>query len=160
MLLLQRGDEIIEVNGLPFTSITHDKAVQILKSNRKMSILASHIGKIPADLTFEPQVKLVEDDIDKCANVLAMIEEKARTVLTKSEHSRFTFYREEYQQGFLPVQSFVRILLELLSTHEKVRKKKYAKKMCPYSYTYMLHSIFILTISPCFHMCQGGEGPW
>ncbi|CAG7835689.1 unnamed protein product [Allacma fusca] len=116
---LQRGDEILDVNGRSFTSITHDKAVQILKSSRKMAILASYIGKIPADLTFEPQVKLIEDDINKCTNILAMIEEKAMTVLTKSEHSRFTFYREEYQQGFLPVHTFVRILLELLSTHEK-----------------------------------------
>jgi len=49
-----------------------------------------------------------------------MIEEKARTVLTKSEHSRFTFYRVEYTQGFLPIQTFVRILLELLNTAEKV----------------------------------------
>lgn len=28
---------------------------------------------------------------------MGMIEEKARTVLTKSEHSRFTFYRLEVQ---------------------------------------------------------------
>ena len=85
-----------------------------------MSIVASFIGKIPADLTFEPQVKIIEDDELKCTNVLAMIEEKARTVLTKSEHSRFTFYRVEYQQGFLPVHTFVKILLELLCTHDKV----------------------------------------
>lgn len=46
---LQRGDEILEVNGRNFTQITHDKAVQILKSCRKMSIVANYIGKIPAD---------------------------------------------------------------------------------------------------------------
>jgi hypothetical protein len=54
------------------------------------------------------------------SNVEAMIEEKARTVLTKSEHSRFTFYRLEYMQGFIPVQTFVRFLLELLNTADKV----------------------------------------
>ena len=53
-------------------------------------------------------------------SILQMIEEKARTVLNKSEHSRFTFYRIEYMQGFLPVVAFVRILLELLNTSEKV----------------------------------------
>lgn len=37
------------MNGRNFTSITHDKAVQILKSSRKMTIVANYIGKIPAD---------------------------------------------------------------------------------------------------------------
>jgi hypothetical protein len=51
---LQRGDEILEVNGYDFTSITHDKAVQILKSSRKMTLLAHHVGKIPSDLNSTP----------------------------------------------------------------------------------------------------------
>lgn len=46
---MQRGDEILDVNGCNFTSITHDKAVQILKSCTKMAIVARYIGKIPAD---------------------------------------------------------------------------------------------------------------
>ena len=153
---LQRGDEILQVNSRPFTSVTHDKAVQTLKSCRKMTLTVAHVGKIPADLTYDALVKddgdefdgdllgvgglgggsggsnhnhmnidtlnmeLHDDDGLKSTSVLQMIEEKARTVLTKSEHSRFTFYRLEYSQGFLPIVTFVRILLELLSTPEKV----------------------------------------
>lgn len=177
---LSRGDEILSVNNKNFTTITHDKAVQILKSSKRMNIVASYIGKIPADLhDGEDLLKLddvsgsggagpiipddegmdneigdsvideiegmdrgietadsVDDsralDLDfvnsgeggsggRCTtSILQMIEEKARTVLNKSEHSRFTFYRIEYMQGFLPVVAFVRILLELLNTCEKV----------------------------------------
>jgi hypothetical protein len=54
MINLQRGDEILEVNGYDFTSITHDKAVQILKSSRKMTLFAHHVGKIPSDLNSTP----------------------------------------------------------------------------------------------------------
>jgi len=76
-----------------------------------MILTLAYIGKIPIDLK----------DFDKStSSVLGMIEEKARTVLNKSEHSRFTFYRLEYSNGFLCVTTFVRILLELLNTEEKV----------------------------------------
>lgn len=174
---LTRGDELLTVNSKNFTRITHDKAVQILKSSKRMQIVANYIGKIPADLhdgedllkmddvpvapllvdedeigVVDPvvleqeieQIRAGADDNDtnsldldfvrgsgvdcdgvrgsgRCTtSILQMIEEKARTVLNKSEHSRFTFYRIEYMQGFLPVVAFVRILLELLNTHEKV----------------------------------------
>lgn len=123
-----------------------------------MTLTVAHVGKIPADLTYEVgggdkdcsdvdfdpncttgdlismnhNISSIMNDHHnlhhhshnhdvKSTSVLQMIEEKARTVLTKSEHSRFTFYRLEYSQGFLPICTFVRILLELLSTHEKVR---------------------------------------
>jgi len=132
---LQRGDEILQVNSRSFTNITHDKAVATLKSNRKMTLTLAYLGKIPADLTYEPnssrnpipnllQTIITDKSLTtgnaSATSVLQMIEEKARTVLTKSEHSRFTFYRLEYGQGFLPVYTFVRILLELLNTSEKV----------------------------------------
>jgi hypothetical protein len=124
----QRGDEILQVNNRPFTNITHDKAVNTLKSNRKMTLTLAHVGKIPADLTYEPTSSSSTRSLsDKSTCVLQMIEEKARTVLTKSEHSRFTFYRLEYGQGFLPLYTFVRILLELLNTHEKVSDRGYYK---------------------------------
>ncbi|ODN04794.1 Whirlin [Orchesella cincta] len=132
-----------------------------------MQIVASYIGKIPADLNDEDLLKLDDSDepipisendnsnlpqdeqIDgeleldfvrgsnsllskRCTtSILQMIEEKARTVLNKSEHSRFTFYRIEYMQGFLPVVAFVRILLELLNTHEKVSRFSPQPILCP-----------------------------
>lgn len=45
------GDQIIEVNGQSFEEATHDEAVQILKTNKRMSLLIRDVGKVPHSCT-------------------------------------------------------------------------------------------------------------
>lgn len=51
---------------------------------------------------------------------LQMVEEKARVVLSKSEFATLAYYQEEYAAGQMTIEAFVAVLLELLSTPEKV----------------------------------------
>ena len=44
---LQIGDEIIEVNGKLFQHLTHDEAVNVLKSNTRLTFMVTYIGKVP-----------------------------------------------------------------------------------------------------------------
>lgn len=46
-LIVQVGDQILELNGQSFLDITHDEAVMQLKYNKKMSLLLRDVGKIP-----------------------------------------------------------------------------------------------------------------
>ena len=43
----QIGDEIIEVNGKLFQHLTHDEAVNVLKSNTRLTFMVTYIGKVP-----------------------------------------------------------------------------------------------------------------
>ena len=45
------GDQILEVNGQSFEEATHDEAVQILKTNKRMSLLIRDVGKVPHSCT-------------------------------------------------------------------------------------------------------------
>ena len=49
-----------------------------------------------------------------------MVEEKARVVLSKSEFATLAYYQEEYAASQMTIEAFVAVLLELLSTPEKV----------------------------------------
>lgn len=51
---------------------------------------------------------------------LQMVEEKARVVLKKSEFATLAYYQEEYAARQMTIEAFVAVLLELLSTPEKV----------------------------------------
>ncbi|KAK1116882.1 hypothetical protein K0M31_018043 [Melipona bicolor] len=45
------GDQIIEVNGQSFEEATHDEAVEILKTNKRMTLLIRDVGKVPHSCT-------------------------------------------------------------------------------------------------------------
>lgn len=47
----QVGDQIIEVNGQSFEEATHDEAVEILKTNKRMTLLIRDVGKVPHSCT-------------------------------------------------------------------------------------------------------------
>ena len=49
-----------------------------------------------------------------------MVEEKARVVLSKSEFATLAYYQEEYAAHQMTIEAFVAVLLELLSSPEKV----------------------------------------
>lgn len=51
MNVLQIGDQIIEVNNTSFEEATHDEAVQILKTNKRMSLVIRDVGKVPHSCT-------------------------------------------------------------------------------------------------------------
>ena len=44
---LQVGDEIIYVNGQSFDRLTHDEAVNVLKSSHRLDFVLRYIGKVP-----------------------------------------------------------------------------------------------------------------
>lgn len=48
---IQVGDQIIEVNGQSFEEATHDEAVEILKTNKRMTLLIRDVGKVPHSCT-------------------------------------------------------------------------------------------------------------
>lgn len=50
-LAFQVGDQIIEVNGQNFEEATHDEAVEILKTNKRMTLLIRDVGKVPHSCT-------------------------------------------------------------------------------------------------------------
>lgn len=50
-LLLQVGDQILEVNGQSFMDVTHDEAVAQLKYHKRMSLLVRDVGKVPHSCT-------------------------------------------------------------------------------------------------------------
>lgn len=45
------GDQILEVNGQSFEEATHDEAVQILKTNKRLSLVIRDVGKVPHSCT-------------------------------------------------------------------------------------------------------------
>ena len=47
MFCLQVGDEILQVNGKQFDRLTHDEAVNVLKSSHRLTFLVRYIGKVP-----------------------------------------------------------------------------------------------------------------
>ncbi|GBM04929.1 hypothetical protein AVEN_126082-1 [Araneus ventricosus] len=43
----QFGDQVISVNEVDFTNITHDEAVAMLQSSPRMSMVVRSVGKVP-----------------------------------------------------------------------------------------------------------------
>lgn len=52
----------------------------------------------------------------------AMLEDKARHLLTEAERQTMGYYVEEYREGHIGAEQLVMALFELLNTHAKVRK--------------------------------------
>ncbi|KAF7395706.1 hypothetical protein HZH68_009756 [Vespula germanica] len=146
------GDQIIEVNGQNFEEATHDEAVQILKTNKRMSLLIRDVGKVPHSCTTSQPIvmptRYPEHDpliLESPGNhrppspasntnewrhrggihtisaaTAAMVEEKARVVLARSERAALSQLLADYRTRRLTVEELVANLADLLNTHEKL----------------------------------------
>ncbi|KAL0099421.1 hypothetical protein PUN28_020150 [Cardiocondyla obscurior] len=147
------GDQIIEVNGQSFEEATHDEAVQILKTNKRMSLLIRDVGKVPHSCTTSqpiviPTARYPEHDpllIESPGNhrppspasstnewrhrsgvhtvsaaTAAMVEEKARVVLARSERAALSQLLADYRTRRLTIEDLIVSLSDLLNTHEKL----------------------------------------
>ncbi|XP_024935559.1 whirlin isoform X8 [Cephus cinctus] len=145
------GDQIIEVNGQSFEEATHDEAVQILKTNKRMSLLIRDVGKVPHSCTTSqpmvlPASRYQEHDpllLESLGNhepptsassndwrprglhtvssaTAAMVEEKARVVLARSERAALSQLLADYRTRRITVEDLVSSLADLLNTHEKL----------------------------------------
>ncbi|XP_020708451.2 whirlin isoform X5 [Athalia rosae] len=146
------GDQIIEVNGQSFEEATHDEAVQILKTNKRMSLVIRDVGKVPHSCTTSqpivvPSSRYQEHDpllLESPAShgnhrppspatgntewrnralhsaTAAMVEEKARVVLARSERAALSQLLGDYKSRRLNIEDLVASLADLLNTHEKL----------------------------------------
>ncbi|XP_011632404.1 whirlin [Pogonomyrmex barbatus] len=146
------GDQIIEVNGQNFEEATHDEAVQILKTNKRMSLLIRDVGKVPHSCTTSqpiiPATRYPEHDpllLESPGNhrppspasstnewrhrsgvhtvsaaTAAMVEEKARVVLARSERAALSQLLADYRTRRLTIEELVINLIDLLNTQEKL----------------------------------------
>ncbi|XP_023288794.1 whirlin, partial [Orussus abietinus] len=147
------GDQIIEVNGQSFEEATHDEAVQILKTNKRMTLLIRDVGKVPHSCTTsqpivmptsryqDHQESILMDSPGNhrppspasCTNewrhrgvhtvssaTAAMVEEKARVVLARSERAALSQLLADYRTRRITVEELVASLADLLNTHEKL----------------------------------------
>ncbi|KAK0171693.1 hypothetical protein PV328_005114 [Microctonus aethiopoides] len=146
------GDQIIEVNGTSFEEATHDEAVQILKTNKRMSLIIRDVGKVPHSCTTTsrpiviPSTRYQEHDpqsiLESPGNrppspsntgewrernihsissaTAAMVEEKARVVLARSERAALSQLIADYRTRRLTIENLVASLADLLNTNEKL----------------------------------------
>ncbi|XP_076242639.1 whirlin protein dyschronic isoform X3 [Calliopsis andreniformis] len=146
------GDQIIEVNGQNFEEATHDEAVQILKTNKRMTLLIRDVGKVPHSCTTSqpivmptsrypdhdpmllespgnhrpPSPSIASDWRHRggvhtvSAATAAMVEEKARVVLARSERAALSQLLADYRTRRLTIEELVVSLSDLLNTHEKL----------------------------------------
>ncbi|XP_017761899.1 PREDICTED: whirlin, partial [Eufriesea mexicana] len=146
------GDQIIEVNGQSFEEATHDEAVEILKTNKRMTLLIRDVGKVPHSCTTSqpivmPTSRYSEHDpllLDSPGNhrppsptiasdwrhrggmhtvsaaTAAMVEEKARVVLARSERAALSQLLADYRTRRMTIEELVVSLGDLLNTHEKL----------------------------------------
>ncbi|XP_015126274.1 whirlin isoform X4 [Diachasma alloeum] len=145
------GDQIIEVNGTSFEEATHDEAVQILKTNKRMSLVIRDVGKVPHSCTTSrpivvPSSRYQDHDpqmiLESPGNrppspssttsewrhrvhsvssaTAAMVEEKARVVLARSERAALSQLLADYRIRRLTIEDLVASLADLLNTHEKL----------------------------------------
>ncbi|KOC69800.1 Whirlin [Habropoda laboriosa] len=146
------GDQIIEVNGQNFEEATHDEAVEILKTNKRMTLLIRDVGKVPHSCTTSqtivmPTSRYPEHDpllLESPGNhrppsptiasdwrhrggmhtvsaaTAAMVEEKARVVLARSERAALSQLLADYRTRRMTIEDLVVSLGDLLNTHEKL----------------------------------------
>lgn len=65
LFLLQVGDQILEVNGQSFVTISHDEAVNILKSGNHLLMKVRDVGRLPHAPTIVDGTKWI------CGQVIA-----------------------------------------------------------------------------------------
>ncbi|XP_076342220.1 whirlin-like [Tachypleus tridentatus] len=143
---LRVGDQILSVNDQDFQTISHDKAVDILKFSPLMKMTVRYVGKIPLACTpysgqpwYQDHQQLSSPRLSRRgssrkrekprgveARITSPIEEaekildlKAQQILTENERISLAYYCNEYETRAMTVDAFVAVLMELLENPEK-----------------------------------------
>uniref|UniRef100_A0A3Q3EAP0 Whirlin b n=1 Tax=Labrus bergylta TaxID=56723 RepID=A0A3Q3EAP0_9LABR len=139
---LKVGDQILEVNGQSFVTISHDEAVHILKTGRNLLMKVRDVGRLPHARTVVDETKWI------CSQVIAetnattsfsflqtlvtgyrgvgppgtqvSLEQQAYMLLTEPERQTMVYYLQEYQEGHIGVEPLTMALFELFNTHAKL----------------------------------------
>uniref|UniRef100_A0A3B3VRY5 Whirlin n=1 Tax=Poecilia latipinna TaxID=48699 RepID=A0A3B3VRY5_9TELE len=135
---LKVGDQILEVNGQSFVTISHDEAVNILKSGRHLLMRLRDVGRLPHARTIVDETKWVCGQVIAETNATAALnssagyrgvsppgaqvslEQQAYMLLTEQERQTMAYYLQEYQQGHINVEPLTMALSELFNTHAKL----------------------------------------
>ncbi|KAJ0019794.1 hypothetical protein NQD34_007363 [Periophthalmus magnuspinnatus] len=140
---LKVGDQILEVNGQSFVTISHDEAVHILKTGLQLLVRVRDVGKLPHARTIVDQTRWVNSTQPApetastpetpstvqssvgCRGVgppglQVSLEQQAYMLLTQTERETMLYYLQEYQQGHITVEPMVTALFELFNTHAKL----------------------------------------
>ena len=62
LIILQVGDQILDVNGRTFLDISHGDAVKALKSSKHLMITVKDVGKLPYTRTTYDHTQWISDD--------------------------------------------------------------------------------------------------
>ncbi|XP_022243832.1 whirlin-like, partial [Limulus polyphemus] len=146
---LRVGDQILSVNDQDFQTISHDKAVDILKFSPLMTMTIRYVGKIPLACTpysgqpwYQDHQQLSSPRLSRRgssrkreqprgieARVTSPTEEaekildlKAQQILTENERISLAYYCNEYETRAMTVDAFVAVLMELLENPEKSKE--------------------------------------
>uniref|UniRef100_A0A671S389 Whirlin-like n=1 Tax=Sinocyclocheilus anshuiensis TaxID=1608454 RepID=A0A671S389_9TELE len=146
---LKVGDQILEVNGRSFRSISHDEAVQILKNSRHMLMTIKDVGRLPHARTvvdetkWIPSAQIAESSANSNAQspgfhsptgfaksptnarnwrqiTWSSLEEQAYMLLTETERQTMSYYIQEYLRAHIGVEPLAMALFELFNTHAKL----------------------------------------
>uniref|UniRef100_A0A667XAP1 Whirlin n=1 Tax=Myripristis murdjan TaxID=586833 RepID=A0A667XAP1_9TELE len=136
---LKVGDQILEVNGRSFITISHDEAVHILKTGCHLLMRVRDVGRLPHARTVVDETKWITSqaiaESTATANASASplvcrgvgppgtqvsLEEQAYLLLTEPERQTMAYYLQEYQDGHIGVEPLTMALFELFNTHAKL----------------------------------------
>uniref|UniRef100_A0A672G5G8 Whirlin b n=1 Tax=Salarias fasciatus TaxID=181472 RepID=A0A672G5G8_SALFA len=135
---LKVGDQILEVNGQSFITISHDEAVHILKTGRHLLVKVRDVGRLPHARTVVDETKWVSGPLIADTNATTnpntpagyrgvgppgaqvSLEQQAYMLLTEAERQTMAYYLQEYQDGHIGVEPLTMALFELFNTHAKL----------------------------------------
>uniref|UniRef100_A0A8C2ZZ60 Whirlin n=1 Tax=Cyclopterus lumpus TaxID=8103 RepID=A0A8C2ZZ60_CYCLU len=139
---LKVGDQIMEVNSQSFRTISHDEAVQILKTGRHLLMKVRDVGRLPHARTVVDETKwicslaIAETNATTIPRInkynshfsqgvgppgaQVSLEQQAYMLLTEPERQTIAYYLQEYQEGHIEVEPLTMALFELFSTHAKL----------------------------------------
>ncbi|KAL3976402.1 hypothetical protein ACER0C_022288 [Sarotherodon galilaeus] len=147
---LKVGDQILEVNGQSFVTISHDEAVHILKTGYHLLMKVRDVARVPHACTVVDEPKWISSRgiIESSApanpssisqglgadgnwtpagcrgvgppSAQVSLEQQAFMLLTEPERQTMAYYLQEYQEGHIGVGSLTMALFELFNTHAKL----------------------------------------
>ncbi len=62
-IVIEAGDQILDVNGMDFLQIFHKDAVRVLKSYKMMSMILRDVRKIPYSRTILEKTEWLDDKV-------------------------------------------------------------------------------------------------
>uniref|UniRef100_A0A672Z1Q6 Whirlin n=1 Tax=Sphaeramia orbicularis TaxID=375764 RepID=A0A672Z1Q6_9TELE len=130
---LKVGDQILEVNGQSFVTISHDEAVHILKTGHHLLMKVRDVGRLPHARTVVDETKWISSQTIAESNATSAayrgvgppgaqvsLEQQAYMLLTEPERQTMVYYLQEYQEGHIGVEPLAMALFELFNTHAKL----------------------------------------